>query len=129
MGQKPQILVDADILIKVYRGDAFYKMSLDREEGNLTIFSVTYLDLLVGLKTRNRVIDLNKQIRAYKLTHISEVISTKALEIVNKYISSHSIKAADALIAATAIINNLRLFTDNKRDFDFIKGLRFFNKD
>jgi tRNA(fMet)-specific endonuclease VapC len=127
MGQKPQILVDTDILIKVYRGHAFHKAILDKEENNLAISSVTYLELLFGLKTRKRVIDLNRQMRAYELIHVSENISIKALEIVNKYAVSNSIKVADALIAATAITNNLRLFTDNKNDFDFIKGISFYN--
>lgn len=63
MGQKPQILVDTDILIKVYRGHAFHKVSLDKEENNLAISSVTYLELLFDLKTRSRIIDLNKQMR------------------------------------------------------------------
>lgn len=125
-GQKPQILVDTDILIKVYRGHVFHKARLDKEEENLAISSVTYLELLFGLKTRNRVIDLNKQMRAYQLIHISEAISIKSLEIVNKYVASNSIKAADALIDATAMVNNLQLFTDNKHDFGFIKGIRFY---
>lgn len=127
MGQKPKILVDTDILIKVYRGHVFHKAILDKEEDNLAISSVTYLELLFGLKTRRRVIDLNRQMRAYQLIHISEIISIKALEVVNKYAVSNSIKAADALIAATAMTNKLRLFTDNKNDFDFIKGISFYN--
>jgi predicted nucleic acid-binding protein len=45
----------------------------------------------------------------------------------NKYAGSKSIKVADALIAATALINNFRLFTDNKEDFNFVRGLSFYN--
>ncbi len=127
MGQKPQILVDTDILIKVYRGDALRKASLDEEQNNLAISVVTYIELLFGLKTRTKIIDFNKQVRAYQLVHISESISAKAIEIVNKHAVSNSIKVADALIAATALINKFRLFTDNKEDFNFIKGLSFYN--
>ena len=126
MGQKPQILIDTDILIKVFRGNGFHKAILDKEVKNLAISSVTYIELLSGLKTRSRIIELNKQMRAYQLIHISETISIKSLEIVVKYTSSNSIRIADSLIAATAIVNNLRLFTDNKKDYDFIKGLRFY---
>lgn len=126
MGQKPQILIDTDILIKVFRGNGFHKSILDKEVNNLAISSVTYIELLSGLKTRSRIIELNKQMRAYQLIHISETISIKSLEIVVKYTSSNSIRIADSLIAATAIVNNLRLFTDNKKDYDFIKGLRFY---
>ncbi len=126
MGQKPQILVDTDILIKVFRGDTSHKKTLDKEENNLAISSVTFLELLFGLKTKRRVIDLKKQIRAYQLIHISEAISVKANEIVSTYTTTTSIKTADALIAATALINNLKLYTDNVSDFDFIKGLELY---
>lgn len=126
MGQKPQILVDTDILIKVFRGNISHKKTLDKEENNLAISSVTFPELLLGLKTKRRVIDLKKQIRAYQLIHISEAISVKAIEIVSTYITTASIKAADALIAATSLINNLKLYTDNVSDFDFIKGLKLY---
>ncbi len=126
MGQKPQILVDTDILIKIFRGNTFHKKTLDNEENNLAISSVTFLELLFGSKTKRRVIDLKKQVRAYQLIHISEAISLKAIDIVSKYTTETSIKTADALIAATAIINNLKLYTDNVSDFTFIKGLRFY---
>lgn len=61
--------------------------------------------------------------KAYRMIHISEAISIKALEMVRKYGVSNAIKPADALIASTAIVNNLLLFTDNTQDFDFIKEL------
>ncbi len=128
MGQKPQILVDTDILIKVFRGNIFHKTSLDKEENNLAISSVTHLELLFGLKTKSRIIDLKKQMRAYQLIHVSEAISVKALDIVFKYTSTTSIKTADALIAATALVNNLKLYTDNKKDFDFIRGIVFYEE-
>lgn len=127
MGQKPQILVDTDVLIKVYRGPASHKSSLDEAEGRIAVSSVTYLELLFGLKTRRRIIDLHKQMRSYHLVHISESISQKALDLVNKYGTSNVLKPADALIAATPLVMNMELFTDNKQDFDFIEEIRFFD--
>jgi predicted nucleic acid-binding protein len=85
MGQKPQILVDTDILIKVYRGHSLHKASLDKQTGNLAISAITYFELFFGVKTRRRIIDLSKQMRAYHLIHLSEAISVKTLEILNKY--------------------------------------------
>ncbi|MEO6638699.1 MAG: type II toxin-antitoxin system VapC family toxin [Ginsengibacter sp.] len=126
MGQKPQILVDTDILIRVFRGNTSHKKILDKEENHLTISYVTFLELLSGLKTKRRVIDFKKQIRAYQLIHISEAISVQAIEIVSTHTTTASIKTADALIAATTLINNLKLYTDNVSDFDFIKGLKLY---
>jgi predicted nucleic acid-binding protein len=38
-------------------------------------------------------------------------------------------KISDAFIAATAIHNNLLLYTDNKKDFDFIKEIKFYTEE
>lgn len=127
MGQKRQVLVDTDILIKVFRGNSEHKAALESEKENLCISSITYLELLHGLKTRRRIIDLHKQMNAYRLLHVSETISMKAIDILNKYTASNSIRPADGLIAATALVHQLLLYTDNKQDFDFIKEIRFFS--
>ena len=34
-------------------------------------------------------------------------------------------KISDTIIAATAIENDLFLYTDNKKDFNFIDGIKF----
>ena len=81
MGQKPQILVDTDILIKVFRGDKKKKKILDTNKGKLAVSIITYFELLAGLKTKHRIIDLNKQMRAYVVIHLSEAISQKAFSI------------------------------------------------
>jgi hypothetical protein len=126
MGQKPQILVDTDIIIKVYRGHKEHSVAFERDKGKLAVSAITYLELLHGLKSRRRIIDLHKQMKAFEVIHLSEAISQRALDIVNKYGVSNSIKPADAIIAATALTSNLQLFTDNREDFSFIKELRFY---
>lgn len=40
---------------------------------------------------------------------------------------SHKLKIPDAIIAATAIINNLILLADNNKDFLAVKGLKYIN--
>ena len=37
-------------------------------------------------------------------------------------------KISDSFIAATAIIHDLFLYTDNKKDFDFIEGIMFYKE-
>jgi len=40
-----------------------------------------------------------------------------------KYTKSHGLAVPDALIAATAIVNNVKLYTLNVKDFKFIDEL------
>ena len=54
---------------------------------------------------------------------VDEDIAMKAIELRR----SMSIKLADAVIAATALMNNLRLATRNVEDFKKIKGLEVVN--
>ena len=51
-------------------------------------------------------------------------------EIITSTISirkTHKLKLADALIAATAIVNNLILLADNDKDFLKVNGLNYIN--
>ncbi len=43
------------------------------------------------------------------------------------YSLSHHLDVPDGLIAATAIRNDVELFTLNKKHFQFIKGLRLYS--
>ena len=90
MAKAKQILVDTDVLIKVFRGDAGKKKILDDNKVRLSVSVITYFELLSGLKTRQRIIDLNKQMKAYNLIHLSEKISTKSLALYQKYLTSNN---------------------------------------
>ena len=45
-------------------------------------------------------------------------------ELVEKYSLSHKLSLPDALIAATAIVYGIELFTLNQKDFKFIKQVK-----
>ncbi len=126
MGQKPQILVDTDVIIKAIRGNKKFQFFLSNNE-NLSISIITYLELSSGLKTRQRLIDLNKQIQAYTVYYLNETISKIALKLIQKYTITHHLLPQDALIAATVLHYRVSLFTDNKKDFEFIKELSLYN--
>lgn len=46
------------------------------------------------------------------------------IELMSKYSLSHNLTLPDAMIAATAISNNIPLYTLNKKDFKFIVGMK-----
>ena len=54
---------------------------------------------------------------------VEENISNKAIELKRRA----PIKLADSIIAATALLNNLKLATRNKEDFKGIDGLEIIN--
>jgi tRNA(fMet)-specific endonuclease VapC len=126
MGQKSQILVDTNIFIRVFRGDENVRSTFAQIENRAVISVITYLELLAGANTKKRVIALNKEMKHYPVLHLNETISEQALSVAKLYSDKKNLYIPDALIAATALHHNIPLFTYNKKDFDFIKGLSLY---
>jgi predicted nucleic acid-binding protein len=124
--EKNRIIVDTDILIKFYRGDIAIKNRIIPIQKNLSISIVTALELLQGVKSVRQFIQMRKTIHAYKLLHLTARISETAWRLTNTYGRVHTIKAGNILIAATALENNLVLYTDNISDYNFIKALKIY---
>jgi len=58
---------------------------------------------------------------------VNPEISAKAIHLMQKYVSGQQIiTVPDCLIAATAIVTGFPLLTYNKKDFDFITGVKFY---
>jgi predicted nucleic acid-binding protein len=49
-----------------------------------------------------------------------------AVALVEQYCLSHKLDLEDALIAATAIVNDIKLYTLNTKDFIFIPSIQLF---
>ncbi len=62
------------------------------------------------------------------LINVDEKISEVAFSLFKKFSFTNDMKISDAFIAATAISNGLLLYTDNKKDFDFIDSLNFYKE-
>jgi predicted nucleic acid-binding protein len=126
MVSKKIVLVDTDILIKVFRGDSNHRKHLNDITGRIAISTVTVLELYQGVNSKRRKYDLEKQLRAYRILSVNEKISLRAVSFVKKYSPDKQLLPPDSLIAATAVEYGLELYTDNKIDFNFISGLRFY---
>jgi len=78
------------------------------------------------MRNKNEFTELRKALRSWntKILFISEEISAKAMFYVEKHYLSHSLEMADALIAATAVANQLPILTANDKHYKMIKELR-----
>lgn len=117
-----KVLVDTDVLIEVFRGN--HKLDTDLNNLECSISAVTFVELIQGENTSRKEIELiNSYIKPFKFFHLSESISILSLELVKEFSLSHNLKLANALIAATAILHDLSLYTFNKKDFKYIPEL------
>jgi len=125
--EKELILCDTNIFISWFSGDL---TTLTRLEGigleHILIPSVTVMELLQGSRNKKESSLLKKKLRAYHIIHFNEASSKLAIELIELFRLSHGLLIPDAIIAATAITFNLKLFTYNLKDFKFIPGIRLF---
>ena len=122
------VLVDTDLLIKSYRGDKVKQNNLKLLKDKYCISVITALELLNGAKSIHQRKEFNKVLRYYSIVFIEEKISEEAFTLFKKYSYSNEMKISDTFIAATALQQDLILYTDNKKDFDFIKGISFYKE-
>lgn len=120
------ILIDSDILIQYSRGDEAAAIWLEAtsEQNEIVISVVTEMELLYGSRDKQHLSEIQRLLATFEIIQIDEEVSNTASLLVTKYCLSHRLRMPDALIAATALVNNTHLGTINKKDFRFIDGLK-----
>ena len=122
------ILIDSDILIEVSRGrDAAILAKWDalgRGETALTCSPVTVAELWHGARAQEHKI-LEALFAAIQCVAIDVEIGRRAGDYLRQFAKSHGVELGDALIAATALVHGLQLWTRNRRHYP-VRGLQFF---
>lgn len=128
MGKKNQIILcDTNILFQLLKGNEKIKKTLEKIGSKNIAFSIiTCAEAFAG-SSKDEIKFLKSFFEKHQLLHITEDASKifNGLILSNTY--RHSKWIPDALIAATAIGNQIDLFTTNRKDFDFIPGLKLYN--
>jgi len=127
MDKKSLVLCDTNILIEFYKEnlDILHKLEAIGQE-NIAVSIVTVGELLYGALNKKELKQINKDLGHLSTFHISESTSEVFSKLMTEYTLSHNLGLADGLIAATAISEDMPLFTSNIKDFKFIKGLKLF---
>jgi len=101
--------------------------SYDLIEGlpNITLSAVTYMELVQGMRNKAELAALDAPSRGGRPDRrpFNREISEHAVSLVRRYFLSHSLRMADALIAATALESNRPLITANDKHYRMIDGL------
>lgn len=83
------------------------------------------MELIQCAKDKNQVKTIGKLVRDYSVNvlTLTENIGHRALIYIEEYGISSGLRAGDAIIAATAVENNLPLLSGNLKHFKNIKEL------
>jgi predicted nucleic acid-binding protein len=119
------VIFDTDILIWVQRGNPKAARLIDNAEDRyLSIQS--YMELLQGAKNKLQHKNVKDFISdfGFSVLPLSENIGHRALIYVEEYALSSGMRAGDAIIAATAVENNLPVVSSNAKHFKVVKELQ-----
>ena len=119
------MIFDTDIFIWVQRGNKKAAKLMDNtEERYLSI--QTYMELLQCAKNKTqhkRVKDFLTSF-GFNVLPLTENIGHRASIYVEEYTLASGVRSGDAIIAATAVENNMILSSSNAKHFKIIKELK-----
>jgi len=114
------VLVDSDVLIEVLRQrkpDIVRSwIELSDSEDPLFYSAVSLAEIRHGMRAQESEI-IERTFSAMTCVPIGEEIGRKAGDYLRMFHRSHALALADALIAASATVHDLKLWTQNRKHF------------
>lgn len=118
------MLFDTDVLVWFLRGNNRAARALDRADRR-RVSVVSYMELLQGARDKGE----NRQIKAFlgdlgfEMLPLTENIGHRASIYMEEYSLKVSLCLGDALVAATAVENQVALCTGNRKHYKLIGEL------
>ncbi len=119
------VLFDTDVIIWALRGDIGAADVID-QAGQLDLSVVSYMELLQGARnkkdlrlTKAFLVDLG-----FQMVPLSENIGHRASIYLEEYALKSNLGVPDALIAASAVENEMVLCTGNAKDYRAIAEVK-----
>lgn len=122
------ILCDTNILIELYKNNLQIIAQL-QEIGvsDLAISVISQSELYFGAINKTELNQIKKHLNLIHIFPLDITISNQFILLMETYSLSHKLSIPDALIASTALVEQLELYTLNRRDFRFITGLKLYD--
>ena len=117
------LLIDTDVLVDCLRGlaaaTAFLKDNADR----VVLSSIVVAELYAGVRDEEQA-DLDSLVTTFRVIPVTADIARAGGLLRRNYGKSHGVGLADALLAATVLMEKADLATLNVKHYPMIKGLR-----
>jgi predicted nucleic acid-binding protein len=123
------ILCDTNVLIEFYKNNPGITADLRQIGlGNLAVSVITVAELYYGALNKSELKKIKENLGLMRQIPVTRDISLRFLELMETYSLSHRPGIPDMLIAATALDDNLSLFTLNVKDFQYIPDLKIYKQ-
>lgn len=121
------ILCDTNILIEFYKNNLQIVQSLQKIGANaLAISAITQAEIYFGALNKRELRAIKRHLSLLHIYPLDTVISSQFVALMEAYSLSHKLTIPDAIVAATALVYGLELYTLNLKDFRFIPGLTLY---
>ena len=119
------MIFDTDILIWLQRGNTKAAKLIEGAEERI-ISTQTYMELFqpATSKSQHKIIRGFLREYSFAILPFSENIGHRAAIYIEEYTLSSGLRSGDAIIAASAVENNLVLSTSNNKHFKLIRDLQ-----
>ena len=119
------MIFDTDIFIWVQRGNEKAAKVMQRAEERFLSIQ-TYMELLQCAKNKTQHKYVKDFLSSFGFTvlPLTENIGHRASIYIEEYILSSGLRSGDAIIAATAVENGLKLVSSNSKHFKVVKELQ-----
>ena len=122
------ILCDTNILIEFYKNNPqISQIFRDVGKNDLAISVITEAELYFGALNKAELQMIQRHLSSLHRFGLDTAVSNQFPQLMETYSLSHKLSIPDALIAATALVHKVELFTLNLKDFRFIPGLTLFD--
>jgi predicted nucleic acid-binding protein len=118
---KTLFLVDTNIIIDFLKGDVKAKEFIINNVDEIKISVVSVSELYAGVRGQKEEEQLKNFLNLFETIELNYSISMEAGYLKNKYYKSHNAGLADCMIAATSLLHDLTLVTDNFKHFPMVK--------
>ncbi len=117
------ILLDTDVLVDFFRGYSKAVSFVNANSSRIILSSIVVAELYAGVKGDAEQAIIEKFVSLFRVIPLDvEIVKAGGL-YKRDYGKSHGVGLADAVLAATAELENAELKTLNNKHYPMIKGL------
>lgn len=121
------ILCDTNILIEFYKNTPQIVEEMRQiGQSQLAVSPITQAELYFGALNKAELRKIKQHLSLLKQLPLDVAVSTVFLNLMETYSLSHKMSIPDALIAATALVHNVELYTLNIKDFQIVANLKLY---
>ncbi len=117
------ILLDTDVLVDFFRGHSKAVAFVNANSSRIILSSIVVAELYAGVKGDAEQATIDKFVSLFRVIPIGVEIAKAGGLYRRDYGNSHGVGLADAILAATAQVENAQLKTLNIKHYPMIKGL------